>query len=103
MFVIGIRKVVLILAIRYYAVATGRVQGVGFRMFVQQHALELHITGWVKNMDDGTVTMEVQGEPEAINKLEKIILKGNYFIKVQSFSLEVREPVADEKRFEIRY
>ena len=93
----------LILAIRYYGTASGQVQGAGFRMFVQQHASELHITGWVKNMNDGTVTMEIQGEPEAVDKLEAIIREGNYFIKVQSFSLEAREPVADEKRFEIRY
>lgn len=93
----------LILAIRYFGIAAGHVQGVGFRMFVQQHASELHITGWVKNMNDGTVTMELQGEPEAINKLEAIIREGNYFIKVQSFNLEPRDLVTDETRFEIRY
>ena len=63
------------MAIRYFGTAAGQVQGVGFRMFVQQHAMELGITGWVKNMDDGTVTMELQGEAEAIDKLEQIIQK----------------------------
>ncbi|TYZ30190.1 acylphosphatase [Selenomonas caprae] len=93
----------MIMAIRYFGTAAGQVQGVGFRMFVQQHAMELGITGWVKNMDDGTVTMELQGEAEAIDKLEQIIRAGNYFIRVQSFALETRDVVPDEKRFDVRY
>ena len=89
--------------VRYFGTATGRVQGVGFRMFVQQNAMELGITGWVKNMSDGTVTMELQGPQSAIDRLEAIIREGNYFIKVQSFGLEVRDVVAMEQRFEIHY
>ena len=89
--------------VRYFGTATGRVQGVGFRMFVQQNAMELGITGWVKNMSDGTVTMELQGSQAAIDRLEAIIREGNYFIKVQSFGLEVRDVIAMEQRFEIHY
>ena len=89
--------------VRYFGTATGRVQGVGFRMFVQKNAMELGITGWVKNMSDGTVTMELQGSQAAIDRLEAIIREGNYFIKVQSFGLEVRDVVATEQRFEIHY
>ncbi len=89
--------------VRYFGTATGRVQGVGFRMFVQQNAMNLGITGWVKNMSDGTVTMELQGSQAAIDRLEAIIREGNYFIKVQSFGLEVRDVVAMEQRFEIHY
>ena len=89
--------------VRYFGTATGTVQGVGFRMFVQQNAMELGITGWVKNMSDGTVTMELQGPQAAIDRLEAIIREGNYFIKVQSFGLEVRDVVAMEQRFEIHY
>jgi acylphosphatase len=89
--------------VRYFGTATGRVQGVGFRMFVQQNAMNLGITGWVKNMSDGTVTMELQGSQAAVDRLEAIIREGNYFIKVQSFGLEVRDVVAMEQRFEIHY
>jgi len=89
--------------VRYFGTATGRVQGVGFRMFVQQNAMNLGITGWVKNMSDGTVTMELQGPQAAIDRLEAIIREGNYFIKVQSFGLEVRDVIAMEQRFEIHY
>ncbi|MCR5758444.1 MAG: acylphosphatase [Selenomonas sp.] len=89
--------------VRYFGTATGTVQGVGFRMFVQQNALELGITGWVKNMTDGTVTMELQGTQAAIDRLTDIIRQGNYFIKVQSFGLEARDVIAMERRFDIHY
>lgn len=89
--------------VRYFGTATGRVQGVGFRMYVQQQATELDMTGWVKNMDDGSVTMEIQGSQEAVDQLEQRIHEGNYFIKVQSFGLESRPAQSDERRFTIRY
>ena len=44
---------------RYKATLTGRVQGVGLRFFTMENANKLNITGWVKNMADGTVTMEM--------------------------------------------
>ncbi|MBP8598152.1 MAG: acylphosphatase [Selenomonas sp.] len=89
--------------VRYFGTATGRVQGVGFRMYVQQQATELDMTGWVKNMDDGSVTMEIQGSQEAVDQLEQRIHEGNYFIKVQNFGLEPRPAQPDERRFTIRY
>ncbi len=89
--------------VRYYGRAGGRVQGVGFRFFVQQNASELGLTGWVRNMDDGSVTMEIQGQEAPVDELERRIRKGNGFIRVDELSLEEREAVAAEERFQIRY
>ena len=89
--------------VRYYGRAVGRVQGVGFRFFVQQNASELGLTGWVRNMDDGSVTMEIQGQEAPVDELERRIRKGNGFIQVDELSLEEREAVAAEERFQIRY
>lgn len=89
--------------IRYAGRAEGRVQGVGFRMYVQQNAIELGITGWVRNMEDGSVTMELQGPEDKLRALEDIIRKGNYFIRVKAFSLDAIPVVADESSFKIRY
>ncbi len=89
--------------VRFFCRATGRVQGVGFRYFVQQNAIELKMTGWVRNMDDGSVTMELQGTRNQVDELEKRILKGNYFVHVKELKLEQREPVEKEKLFDIRY
>ena len=48
----------------YYFKVTGRVQGVGFRMFTLRHAQSLNLCGWVRNCSDGTVEGEVSGAPE---------------------------------------
>ena len=88
---------------RYFGLASGRVQGVGFRFFVQQNSQELGLTGWVRNMSDGTVTMEVQGEQASVDELEKRLKAGNAFIKVKSLTLEARDVMPGESGFSIRY
>lgn len=47
-------------------VFAGRVQGVGFRATAHHIARDHPLTGWVKNDPDGTVTLEIQGQPDAI-------------------------------------
>ncbi|MGE3476141.1 MAG: acylphosphatase [Rhodospirillaceae bacterium] len=47
----------------------GRVQGVGYRAWTAQKAKKLGLTGWVRNLNDGTVACEVQGPREAIEAL----------------------------------
>ena len=48
---------------------SGRVQGVGFRFYMQRKARELGITGWVRNSFDGGVEAVVQGSPEAVEAM----------------------------------
>ena len=89
--------------VRYFGRAVGRVQGVGFRYFVQQSAVEYGLCGWVCNMNDGSVTMELQGTQAMVDKIAQRIRKGNAFIRVERLDLEPKEVVEDEKRFCIRY
>ncbi len=44
----------------------GRVQGVGFRYYTNKKALELGITGFVRNLPDGSVYIEADGEPDQL-------------------------------------
>ena len=47
----------------------GNVQNIGFRFEIQSHAKPLGITGYAKNNDDGTVTAQLQGNLEDINRV----------------------------------
>ena len=83
--------------------AEGRVQGVGFRFFVQSNAKAMGITGWVKNMSDGSVTMELQGEAQIVERLIAKIKRGNDWIKVTNFELSDLPVVEGETKFAITY
>ena len=89
--------------IRKAARAQGRVQGVGFRFFVQTEAKKAGVTGWVKNEYDGSVTMEIQGTPDQLLALEDRIKKGNGFARVSQLDSEEIAVVSNESRFEIHY
>ena len=55
----------------------GRVQGVGFRWFVQREAAELGLRGWVRNTDDGHVEVVAMGEPAELAELKDALRKGS--------------------------
>jgi len=57
-------------------IVTGRVQGVGFRWFVLRRARSLDITGWVKNLPDGSVEVRAEGSEAALESLESLLEKG---------------------------
>ena len=60
----------------------GRVQGVGFRYYAVQKAHQLGLTGWVKNLYDGSVEMEVEGQEELIDQLI-IFLQNRTYIWIE--------------------
>ena len=55
----------------------GRVQGVGFRWFVQREAAEIGLRGWVRNTDDGAVEVLAAGEPDQLGDLMLALQKGS--------------------------
>lgn len=55
----------------------GRVQGVGFRWFVQREAAELHLRGWVRNTEAGDVEVLAAGDPEDLAELRTELHKGS--------------------------
>lgn len=79
----------------------GRVQGVGFRAFVQQQAANLAVTGYVKNLADGAVEFVLQGDEIAVNRLLNTIKTGPRFSKVTSLNCEEVKPSSGYRQFSI--
>ena len=54
----------------------GRVQGVGYRMWLQAEAEAAGIEGWVRNLSDGRVEALLRGPPEVLDRLEALARRG---------------------------
>lgn len=89
--------------IRYSAIVEGRVQGVGFRYFIQLTACKLSLTGWCKNLMNGNVEIEVQGLETNVLSFVSEIKKGNGFAKVSDIDLNILPVLDGEKKFSIKY
>lgn len=89
--------------VRYKSTATGHVQGVGLRQFANTHAFQDHVSGWIRNMEDGSVQMEYQGTEADVNKFITDIRGGNYYIKIDHMTIDKIPVVPDEKDFKIRF
>ncbi len=61
---------------RRRVIVRGRVQGVGFRWFVREHARALRLAGWVRNRIDGSVELEVEGDPNKVAELMTYVAEG---------------------------
>jgi acylphosphatase len=72
----------------------GRVQGVGFRYFVQQVGERLGVTGNVRNCPDSTVEIVVQGSEKKVAEFIKQVERGTAFARVQRLDV-VGVPVQD--------
>ena len=68
-------------------IATGRVQGVGFRPFVVRAARKSGLTGWVKNLG-GIVEIRASGEEKQFSLLEKALKEAPYPIEVEKMEIE---------------
>jgi acylphosphatase len=86
---------------RLYFVVKGRVQGVGFRWFTQSSALQLGITGWVRNLPNGDVEGEAEGSAPALARLRKLLEAGPSHAEVDGVECKALPPQGS-KTFEIR-
>ncbi len=55
---------------------TGKVQGVGFRMWTQRQARALGLLGWVRNVPDGSVHLAAEGPVDSHNQLIELLHQG---------------------------
>lgn len=84
-------------------IVIGRVQGVGFRYFARQKALELKLGGWIRNKMDGSVEIEVEGHSETIELFIDLLKLGNSYSRIDRiFRTELPE-LQEYQSFFIKY
>ena len=83
-------------------VVKGRVQGVGFRAFVEHVADSLGIRGWARNSDDGNVEVYAVGTLEQLSEFSGYLWKGPRMSDVRHVD-ETEAAVEDHIDFQIRY
>jgi acylphosphatase len=75
---------------------TGIVQGVGFRWFVRERARRLGLSGWVRNLADGSVEVAASGAEHQLELLRRELQRGPNGARVedvQNVSDEPNEPL----------
>ncbi|MBR4344770.1 MAG: acylphosphatase [Lachnospiraceae bacterium] len=84
--------------VRKHIIFYGSVQGVGFRWRARNAAEHFSCTGWAKNEWDGSVSMEIQGEEEDIDRVILAIEKGT-FVRIDNMDVKVLPVVEREYGF----
>jgi acylphosphatase len=79
---------------------SGRVQGVGFRFYMEHQARRHGVTGWVRNRRDGTVEAMIQGGGEAVDAMVESARRGPRGAVVTD--VQVTEGTGDYAAFEVR-
>ena len=81
----------------------GRVQGVGFRYTVRYLATGFEVVGWVENLIDGRVQMEVQGAAEEIDEFLQAIRDSHLRGYIDRITIDDIKPTSGLKGFGIRH
>lgn len=87
---------------RLHASVEGRVQGVGFRNFVQITASDSGVTGWVRNRWDGTVEVAAEGDRDRLEKLLAALRRGPRSAYVSNVSVQWEDASGEFKDFRVR-
>ena len=86
---------------RIKVIVTGQVQGVWFRSYTQEKARELGITGWVRNVSDGTVTLVAEGNDKQLIKLTKWLEIGSPNANVDTLKVNWGDSKGKLNSFEV--
>ncbi len=73
-------------------IVIGEVQGVAYRVYVQDAATELGITGFVKNQSDGSVQVVAQGLPDQLRSFVEYLHEGSLLAQVEGVTVDWQAP-----------
>jgi acylphosphatase len=88
--------------VRAHIIVRGMVQGVGFRWFTAREAQKLGLAGFVRNLAEGSVEVEAEGERGAVEGLIALLKVGPRAADVRDVHITWQQPLMERMRFEIR-
>lgn len=88
--------------VRVKVLVSGIVQGVGYRFFVLEAARELGLSGWVRNLRDGRVEAEIEGDEMVVERLVAAMRRGPRLSRVTDVSTMKLEPSYQDHGFGVR-
>jgi len=88
---------------RLHVIVYGIVQGVGYRYSTYRKALQLGLTGWVRNKNDGSVEATFEGPHEKLEEMLSWCWKGPAFAQVSDIQVKWEEGDTKYTSFEILY
>jgi len=80
---------------------SGRVQGVGFRWFTESAAARDGLHGWVRNLPDGRVEAQAEGEADAVERFERALRRGPAGARVDAVEVESVMPTGRDTGFSV--
>lgn len=84
-----------------HCVVKGKVQGVGYRNFIERYTDEKGLFGWIKNNTDGSVEILIQGTPDELKECIEILNQGSILSRVESLSVDWRTPGVQYSEFKV--
>ncbi|PPF44264.1 acylphosphatase [Pseudoclavibacter sp. AY1F1] len=81
---------------RVNVIVAGSVQGVGYRFSTAQEAKRLGVSGWVRNLHDGRVEAEFEGQETQVDALLAWMAEGPQYAEVTSSRISERTPKGTE-------
>ena len=85
---------------RQYAIS-GRVQGVGFRYYIHDVATQEGVTGYVRNLPDGRVEAYVEGDEDAVLRVERALRSGPGGARVEHVEVNTAPPSGAFTSFQV--
>ena len=87
---------------RVHIRVTGRVQGVGFRVYVLQAGVSLGLVGWVHNLGYDQVETVAEGPRTVLERFVEVVRAGPRASHVEADQVEWETPLGQFKRFDVK-
>jgi acylphosphatase len=89
--------------VRIHVWVSGHVQGISFRYYTKEHADDLDVNGWVKNLPDGRVEAVFEGEESAVNQMIEFCQHGPAGAHVNNVQVHKEKYTGEFREFDITF